>query len=153
MYIRLKSKTKWTKDLLSDDAPTASPAFHRYLVAMAEVLARLRGQRVVVQDLEGFFHGWAQAVHPQVDKLRSDVNVKLERSVIATWTKSRTCLTCGSCRVFGPGERLKQLQAADVALFAASWWPYAPYDRLMIVTMMSMWASLVLNSISSCTSD
>lgn len=26
-----------------------------------------------------------------------------------------------------------------VALFGASWWPYAPFDELCIVTLLSLW--------------
>lgn len=41
----------------------------------------------------------------------------------------------------GHSELLNSLKAADFALFGASWWPRASYERLRIVTFLITWVS------------
>lgn len=40
------------------------------------------------------------------------------------------------------GARLHKMEAADVGLFAASWWPYASYEALNIAAYLSLWVCL-----------
>lgn len=39
-------------------------------------------------------------------------------------------------------HKLEALKAADFAYFGATWWPQASYDRLKIVTFLSIWVGI-----------
>jgi hypothetical protein len=42
-------------------------------------------------------------------------------------------------RLFPPGKRLQKMKLADAALFGSSWWPYASFEDLCVVTHLSTW--------------
>ena len=43
------------------------------------VLASLQGKKIVIADLNAIFSGWPRKVNPNLDKLRQDLDVWLER--------------------------------------------------------------------------
>ena len=51
-------------------------------VPRAEVVAALRGQRMRVPDFNGVFQGWPRALNGNLEWLRLEVDVHLQRYVI-----------------------------------------------------------------------
>ncbi|KAI4244340.1 MAG: hypothetical protein L6R40_003066 [Gallowayella cf. fulva] len=90
------------------------------IVTRNELLASLRGRTLEIPDLQALLSHWPQYVHLELDRLRKDVDRKLHE-------------------LFPEGKRLDKIKAADAGLFAASWWPYAPYEALKIATFLSIW--------------
>ncbi|KAF2964683.1 hypothetical protein GQX73_g8904 [Xylaria multiplex] len=89
----------------------------------AELVARIRGSRVRIPDLQGLFTHWPQHVHPEVEKLDEHVQRTLE-SIFPEPQEE---------------QRLRKMKATEVALFAASWWAYAPFEMLCVATTLSIW--------------
>ncbi|KAI0543192.1 terpenoid synthase [Xylaria digitata] len=89
----------------------------------ADLIACIRGSRVRIPDLQGLFTHWPQHVHPEVEKLDEHVQRTLE-SIFPEPQEER---------------RLRKMKATEVALFAASWWAYAPFEMLCVATTLSIW--------------
>ncbi|KAL8826846.1 MAG: hypothetical protein Q9170_007244 [Blastenia crenularia] len=85
-----------------------------------QLLTSLRGHILKIPDLQGLLKQWPQYVHLEVDHLRGDVDKKLRD-------------------IFPEGKRLSRTQAVDIGLFAASWWPFAPYEALKTAAYISIW--------------
>ncbi|KAH6662813.1 isoprenoid synthase domain-containing protein [Halenospora varia] len=96
-----------------------------------KLLASLQGCSVTIPDLQGLFRQWPQAVNPEVERLRIDVDQKLES-------------------LFPEGKRLQQIKKANAALFASSWWPYADFETLRIATYLSIWLFVWDDETDSC---
>ena len=47
-----------------------------------QILESLRGQSLIVPDLQLFFKHWPQRINPEEKRLRDDVNRRLEECVI-----------------------------------------------------------------------
>ena len=43
------------------------------------LLRSLKGQKVIFRDLQGLMDGWPEGVHPNVERLRKDVDCHLNR--------------------------------------------------------------------------
>ncbi|KAI4182232.1 MAG: hypothetical protein L6R41_006112 [Letrouitia leprolyta] len=84
------------------------------------ILAELRGQSIVLPDLNAIFLGWPKDVNPGLDRLRVDVDEWLTRTL-------------------SHNSKIKTLRAADFAYFGATWWPQAYYDRLKACTLLAAW--------------
>ena len=46
-----------------------------------QLLQSLRGQSLVIPDLQSLFRDWHQAIHPELDRLRKNVDHRLEMCV------------------------------------------------------------------------
>ncbi|KAI0143932.1 terpenoid synthase [Hypoxylon sp. NC0597] len=88
-----------------------------------QLLMSIRGSRVVIPDLQSMISHWPQGTHPEVERLDEYVQ------------KTLTCLLSSS----SGGARFRKLKASNIALFGATWWPYASYEALEIVTCLSIW--------------
>ncbi|KAL5115784.1 hypothetical protein ACEQ8H_006279 [Pleosporales sp. CAS-2024a] len=80
----------------------------------------LKGTTLVIPDLEAMVAHWPAAVNVHRDALRDEVHERLER-------------------LFPAGKRLQKMKLADAALFGSSWWPYASFEDLCVVTHLSTW--------------
>ncbi|KAL9008744.1 MAG: hypothetical protein Q9173_006159 [Seirophora scorigena] len=89
-------------------------------VEASTILAELRGQSIVLPDLNVMFDGWPQDVNINLNQLRRDVD---------GWLDS----------MMGHNPKLEGFKAADFAYFGATWWPHASYDRLKVVTFLAVW--------------
>lgn len=85
-----------------------------------QLLKSLQGRSLHIPDLQALLDHWPQYVNPEVGRLRQDVDDRLQS-------------------LFPEGERLRKMKAADAALFGASWWPYASFEKLRIATYLSIW--------------
>ena len=83
------------------------------------LLNSLRGQTIVLCDLNSIFDSWPKEINPNLDQLRHDVDVWLESSM--------------------DGPSLKALKSADFGFFGATWWPRANLERLRAVTFLAIW--------------
>lgn len=84
------------------------------------ILAELRGQSIVLPDLNAIFLGWPKDVNPGLDRLRDDVDEWLTRTL-------------------SHNSKIKSLRGADFGYFGATWWPQASYDRLKTCTLVAVW--------------
>ncbi|KAL9129096.1 MAG: hypothetical protein Q9217_002368 [Psora testacea] len=87
------------------------------------ILTELRGQSIVLRDLNAILAGWPREVNRHLDKLRCDVDEWLDSAM-------------------GHSSKLKSLKEADFGLFGATWWPRAEYDGLRIVTFLAAWLDM-----------
>ncbi|KAI1104702.1 terpenoid synthase [Jackrogersella minutella] len=92
-------------------------------VTRENLLLSLRGCHVTIPDLQSMIGHWPQGVHPEVKRLE-----KYVQDTIASILPSPINET-----------RFRTLEASNFALFAASWWPYAPYEALEIGTCLAIW--------------
>ncbi|KAI0405461.1 terpenoid synthase [Xylaria palmicola] len=102
--------------------PECSPS-HANISTRADLVASIRGSHVKIPDLQSLFSHWPQHVHPEVDRLDEYAKKTLE------W-------------IFSAPEdeaRLRKMKATEVALFAASWWAFAPFEILCVATTLSIW--------------
>ncbi|OTA96441.1 hypothetical protein M434DRAFT_8886 [Hypoxylon sp. CO27-5] len=88
-----------------------------------QLLMSIRGSRVVIPDLQSMISHWPHGTHPEVERLDGYVQ------------KMFTCLLSSS----NNETRFQKLKASNIALFGATWWPYASYEALEIVTCLSIW--------------
>ncbi|KAI0833178.1 terpenoid synthase [Hypoxylon sp. FL0890] len=88
-----------------------------------QLLMSIRGSRVIIPDLQSMISHWPQGIHTEVARLDDYVQ------------RTLTCLSSHS----NNETRLRRLRASNIALFGASWWPYASYEALEIVTCLSIW--------------
>ncbi|OTA70327.1 terpenoid synthase [Hypoxylon sp. EC38] len=88
-----------------------------------QLLMSIRGSRVVIPDLQSMISHWPHGTHPEVERLDEYVQ------------KMFTCLLSSS----NNETRFQKLKASNIALFGATWWPYASYEALEIVTCLSIW--------------
>ncbi|MCJ1312340.1 hypothetical protein MMC25_006014 [Agyrium rufum] len=84
------------------------------------ILDSLRGQSVTMCDLNRLYSTWPKETHPEVDRLRADVDRWLDETMAGS-------------------PSFKVLKKSDFGLFGATWWPRAPFDRLRIVTYLAVW--------------
>ncbi|KAI1743355.1 hypothetical protein F4680DRAFT_445229 [Xylaria scruposa] len=103
--------------------PPEPSSLHSNINTRADLISCIKGSRVRIPDLQSLFTHWPQYVHPQVGELEEYVQRTLE-SIFP-----------------GPEEeeRLRKMKATEVALFAASWWAYAPFEMLCVATTLSIW--------------
>ncbi|KAF1985433.1 hypothetical protein K402DRAFT_109094 [Aulographum hederae CBS 113979] len=83
-------------------------------VSRQELIYRLQGQAVHVPDLSEVFEDWPKAVHPQLPKLRIEVDQFLDTLI-------------------SDGSRPQKMKQADLGLFASSCWPYVAPSRLAVL--------------------
>lgn len=89
-----------------------------------QLLKSLQGRMLHIPDLQAMMSHWPQYVSPELDRLRADVDETLRN-------------------LFPDNIRLRKMRQADPALFAASWWPYAPYERLRLASYLTIWVSVM----------
>ncbi|KAL8963659.1 MAG: hypothetical protein Q9193_000103 [Seirophora villosa] len=85
-----------------------------------QLLKSLKGRVLHIPNLQALMSHWPQYVNPELERLREDVDNTLRN-------------------LFPDSTRLRKMSLADPALFAASWWPYASFQRLKIATYLSIW--------------
>jgi len=83
----------------------------------------MRGARVLIPDLQATMGHWAQGVNPEIERLELDSQKTLAEILHRPEDSGR----------------LKKMNKSGVALFGASWWAYAPYEALLIATLLSVW--------------
>ncbi|KAI0383154.1 terpenoid synthase [Hypomontagnella monticulosa] len=88
-----------------------------------KLLMSIRGSHVTIPDLQSMISHWPQKVHPELNKLEEYVQESLNSVMRSSKDKNR----------------IRALQKTNIALFGASWWPFAPYDALRIGTHLGMW--------------
>ena len=123
-------------------------------IETSTILAELRGQSIVLPDLNGMFDGWPQDVNINLDQLRRDVNGWLDRYQICSFTMAGTSyvitvITFGCCSTMSHNPKLEAFKKADFAYLGATWWPHASYDRLKIATFLAGWVSISLRFINT----
>ncbi|KAI0144564.1 terpenoid synthase [Xylariaceae sp. FL1272] len=89
----------------------------------AELLRALKGTNAVIPDFGKLMKHYPSKIHPEVDALERDVHKALE--LIFPDAKDE--------------KRLLKMKSANHALLGASWWPYASFDALCIVTHVGVW--------------
>ncbi|KAI1827657.1 terpenoid synthase [Xylaria intraflava] len=98
-----------------------------------DLVASIRGARVKIPDLQSMLAHWPQHVHPEVDRLEKYVQKTLDS-------------------VFPEPEeqaRLRKMKASEFALFTASWWAYASFEKLCVVASLSIWLFVVDDEMDS----
>lgn len=85
-----------------------------------EILSSLRGQNLHIPDFQALLSHWPQYVSPELGRLRTECDEKYQE-------------------LFPDSERIGKMKAANLDLFTASWWPYAPFEQLRIVAFLSIW--------------
>ncbi|KAH8662917.1 isoprenoid synthase domain-containing protein [Tricladium varicosporioides] len=93
---------------------TAPPAGRENLLSL------IRGQSMTLPDIEYLLRHWPQSIHPELDRLYTDIELYLEG-------------------VFPAGKRLQKLKAAKIPLLGASWLPDVSYQALTISTYLLIW--------------
>ncbi|KAI2473190.1 terpenoid synthase [Annulohypoxylon bovei var. microspora] len=88
-----------------------------------QLLLSIRGCRVTIPDLQSMISHWPQGTHSEVERLDEHV-----QNILSSISSS-----------FRDASRFRKLQASNMTLFGASWWPYASYEALKIVTSLSIW--------------
>ena len=102
------------------------------------VLAKLRGQKVVLPNLHRIFEAWPKGISPHYEELRQDADKWLKRyELVLTGICADSLMMEPSW--FSYSSRLRHIKAADFAYLGATWWPYASYERLKIVTYLTIW--------------
>lgn len=85
-----------------------------------EILSALRGQSLHIPDLQALLSDWPQYVSPELGRLRGECDKKYQE-------------------LFPESERVGKMKAANLDLFTASWWPFAPFEQLRIAAYLSIW--------------
>ena len=62
-----------------DSGPCVRMTVDTTLQEPSVLLDSLRGEEVVLRDLNGIFNNWPKEINPNLDQLRQDVDVWLER--------------------------------------------------------------------------
>lgn len=62
-----------------DSVPSVRMPVGTTLQEASVVLNSLRGKEIVLCDLNGIFNSWPKEINPNLDQLRQDVDVWLER--------------------------------------------------------------------------
>ncbi|KAI1389854.1 terpenoid synthase [Hypoxylon trugodes] len=89
-----------------------------------QLLKRIRGSHVTIPDLQSMISHWPQGVYPEVERLDDYVQETLTNTLSLS----------------NDNTRLRKLKASNIALFGASWWPFASsYEALEIVTCLALW--------------
>ncbi|KAK4134773.1 terpenoid synthase [Trichocladium antarcticum] len=86
-------------------------------------LKALHGQRLVIPDLRPVFAAWKQGINPLHGRVKLAVEARL-------------------ARLIEDKRVLEKLTAVDIGLFAAGWFPDAPYDVLETVAVYCVWTFL-----------
>lgn len=84
------------------------------------IIGELRGQSIILPDLNAIFDNWPKQVNANLDRLRHDVDEWLDSTM-------------------SHNSKIGALKAADFAYFGATWCPQARYDRLRVVTLLAAW--------------
>ncbi|KAI1170629.1 terpenoid synthase [Nemania sp. FL0916] len=87
------------------------------------VLARMRGTSIYIPDLRPLLYSWPQGINPEVERLESEVSDILENVFSSS----------------GDKKRLQKMKSSLFALFTASWWPLARYEKLRILAYLGIW--------------
>ncbi|KAI0892300.1 terpenoid synthase [Annulohypoxylon nitens] len=88
-----------------------------------QLLMSLRGCHVTIPDMQSMISHWPQGVHPDIERLCEHVE--------------KTFASISSS--FKDATRFRKLKASNMPFFGASWWPYASYEALETVMLMSIW--------------
>ncbi|KAF4629253.1 hypothetical protein G7Y89_g8894 [Cudoniella acicularis] len=94
-----------------------------------QLLLALKGQKVVIPNLQNIFRKWPQGVNNELENNQLVVDQYLD-SLLPEDDK-----------------RLAKLKASDFGFFGAAWWPEAPKENLRIVTIFSIWVFIPLGTI------
>jgi hypothetical protein len=84
------------------------------------LLSSLRDQTIHIPDLVPLFSHWPTKTNSALDHLRLEAQDWLHRTT-------------------PPGPVLSELLISDFGFFGATWWPCASFERLRIVTYLSIW--------------
>ena len=110
--------------------------------ASSRLASSLRGQTIEVPDLHPDYVGWAQGINPHYKEMVPMVDSKLKRYA----SLIRAChilyyspYILRNCSLLSDHVKLSKLQKADIALFAAMWWPRAAWNEYQVVTYLSLW--------------
>ena len=112
------------------------------------ILSVLRGQSILLPDLNVTFDGWPREVNQGLDQLRHDVDEWLDRydikncPLIVSFSVTWMALTFDCISVMGHSPKLEALKAVDYGHFGASWWPRASYERLRVATFFAAWVGI-----------
>lgn len=106
------------------------------------LLSSLKGNSVVLPDMQALLRDWPQYVNPEIETLHTDVEKYLEMYTILI-NVDREAAAHSMPRLFPPGCRLRKMKAANAALFASSWWPYASFETLRIAAYLSIWVNII----------
>ncbi|KAI1395231.1 terpenoid synthase [Hypoxylon fuscum] len=88
-----------------------------------QLLMLVRGSQITIPDLQSMISHWPQGIHPEIEKLDEYVQETLQYILPSSDDE----------------KRLRKMTASKFDLFGASWWPYASYEALRVVTCMSIW--------------
>ncbi|KAI1501866.1 terpenoid synthase [Biscogniauxia marginata] len=88
-----------------------------------QLVASMRGSKVAIPDFQQMLNHWLVAVHPDAVRLSEKAWHWLESTLSSPEDE----------------KRLRWLKACNIDSLAASWWPYARFEALLVVTYMSIW--------------
>jgi hypothetical protein len=106
------------------------------------LLESLKGQTVVLPDLFNAFAGWPRLeANVNYRKLAAVSDQKLERygTILSDFNNPVRSLLTSAPSVFKDKRKLAALKASDFPLFAATWWPKAPYEETRVMLFMTIW--------------
>ena len=115
------------------------------------ILTELRGQSIVLPDLNAILGSWPSGVHQDLGRLPCDVDERLDRYDVNNrppegfffyQTPLASPLRLDFVSTMSHSSKLETLKAADFAYFGATWWPRARYERLRIVTFLAIWVGV-----------
>ena len=107
-----------------------------------DLTASLKHRKVRVDDLHEMM---PYAISTAVEDVRKEVDNRLNGSQSPksfhcplTWASQLPKLRSDQ-PLISDGERSEKLRATHLALFGASWWPYADLERLRYATYLAIW--------------
>lgn len=112
------------------------------MVARSDIIDSIRGQRVVIPDLESLLSDWPQGESTEEGNVQQDNVVRLHTYVIMTNTAHAVLSRRISdivLSILGPGRRLKKMKAAKFGTLAATWWPDASREALQFAAYLVTW--------------
>ena len=118
----------------------------------SSIVAELKGQSVVIPDLNAILDGWPRQVSQDIDRLRGDVNEWLTRYctfvLISKFGQVVIyMMILYNVSTLSHSSKLKALKAIDMGHFGATWFPHASsYERLKICTFLATWVSASFSS-------
>lgn len=109
------------------------------VLSRQQLLESLQNRTLVVPDLQAVLEEWPQYIHPELDRLRGDLEKRLPEYLSLFFLAYSALADNGVPRLFLEGKRLQKTRAADFSLLIAAWYPYAPYENLKIVLYLYLW--------------
>lgn len=97
-----------------------------------DLLDGLRGQTVIIPDLDSVFPGWPREINKHIASIAPLVNEILDGSVILFLGTPCVCALTRSVLRYARNESMAaKLKKENLALLTSNWWPHADLKTLL----------------------